>query len=110
MGAFVRGDVVVLPFPFSDLSATKRRPALVVATLSGADIILCQITSQASRDAYAIPLLDEDFADGGLRQASFIRPSRLFTADSAIVLYRAGIISEAKQAAVAAALVDLFKV
>jgi hypothetical protein len=45
-----------------------------------------------------------------LRQASFIRPSRLFTADSAIVLYRAGSIGETKQAAVAAALVDLFKV
>lgn len=58
MGAFVRGDVVVVPFPFSDLSATKRRPALVVATLSGVDVMLCQITSQASRDASAIPLLD----------------------------------------------------
>lgn len=109
MGAFVRGDVVVVPFPFSDLSATKRRPALVVAPLSGVDVILCQITSQASRDASAIPLLDGDFAEGGLRQASFIRPNRLFTADSAIVLYRAGRISDAKQAAVTAALVALFQ-
>jgi len=32
MGAFVKGDVVVAPFPFSDLSSTKKRPALVVAT------------------------------------------------------------------------------
>ena len=39
MGAFVRGDVVVAPFPFSDLSGAKRRPALVVATLSGDDVI-----------------------------------------------------------------------
>ena len=44
MGAFVKGDVVVAPFPFSDLSATKKRPALVVATLTGDDVILCQIT------------------------------------------------------------------
>jgi mRNA interferase MazF len=78
--------------------------------LSGVDVILCQITSQSSRDPDAIELLDRDFVEGGLRQASFIRPNRLFTADSAIVLYRAGRISPIKQAAVAAALVALFQV
>jgi mRNA interferase MazF len=41
MGAFVKGDVVVAPFPFSDLSAVKKRPALVVATLVGNVVILC---------------------------------------------------------------------
>lgn len=109
MGAFVSGDVVVVPFPFSDLSATKRRPALVLVDLSGDDVILCQITSQVTRDAYAIPLLDSDFTEGGLRQASFIRPNRLFTADSALILYRAGRISDAKRTEVAAALVALFQ-
>ena len=43
MGKFVKGDVVVVPFPFSDLSASKKRPALVVATLTGNDVILCKI-------------------------------------------------------------------
>ena len=45
MARFVRGDVVVIPFPFSDLSQAKRRPALVLAELEGNDRILCQITS-----------------------------------------------------------------
>lgn len=36
----VKGDIVVIPFPFSDLSDAKRRPALVSATLAGEDIIL----------------------------------------------------------------------
>ena len=45
MARFVKGDVVVVPFPFSDLTQTKRRPALVIANLSGDDLILCQITS-----------------------------------------------------------------
>ena len=31
MGKFVKGDIVVIPFPFSDLSGSKRRPALVIA-------------------------------------------------------------------------------
>jgi len=96
MGAFVTGDVVVAPFPFSDLSAAKKRPALVVATLTGNDVILCQITSQAVVDSYAVPLLDRDFTGGGLRQVSNIRPNRLFTAETSIILYRAGTISVAK--------------
>ena len=48
MGKFVKGDIVVIPFPFSDLSSSKRRPALVLAGLKGNDIILCQITSKPS--------------------------------------------------------------
>ncbi|HZO26339.1 MAG TPA: type II toxin-antitoxin system PemK/MazF family toxin [Chloroflexota bacterium] len=96
MVGLVRGDVVVLPFPFSDLSAAKRRPALVVATLQGPDIILCQITSQATRDSNAISLGAGDFSDGSLRVASNIRPNRLFTADSRLVMYRAGGVTPAK--------------
>lgn len=57
----VKGDVVVVPFPFSDLTQAKRRPALVVAQLEGDDLILCQITSQQVRDAHAVVLTDEDF-------------------------------------------------
>jgi mRNA interferase MazF len=39
MGRFVKGEVVVLPFPFSDLSEAKRRPALVLAPLPGVDVV-----------------------------------------------------------------------
>ncbi|MFN3333155.1 MAG: type II toxin-antitoxin system PemK/MazF family toxin [Caldilinea sp.] len=53
----MRGDVVVLPFPFSNLAASKRRPALVVANAGPHDdVILCMITSRRTRDGYAIPL------------------------------------------------------
>lgn len=90
MARFVKGDVVVVPFPFSDLSQAKRRPALVMANLRGDDLILCQITSQAVKDSYAVAIADADFAEGGLKQPSHIRPNRLFTADSQIVLYRVG--------------------
>jgi len=109
MGAFVKGDVVVAPFPFSDLSATKKRPALVVATLTGDDVILCQITSRAIADRYAVPLADRDFRSGGLRQPSNIRPNRLFTAESSIILYRAGTISAAKIEEVLAKLVQILR-
>jgi mRNA interferase MazF len=86
----VKGDVVIVPFPFSDLTQSKRRPPLVLSTLQGDDVILCQITSQSVRDNYAIPASDEDFETGGLKQPSNLRPNRIFTADSRIILYTAG--------------------
>jgi mRNA interferase MazF len=92
----VKGDVVVLNFPFSDLSQTKRRPALVLAALQRDDLIHCQITSQAREDGYSVRLEASDFVGGGLNQSSRIRPNRLFTADSGIVLYRAGQVSPDK--------------
>jgi len=87
---FVKGDVVVVPFPFSDLSTVKRRPALVVATPGGDDIILCQITSQQIRDRHAVGITDIDFAEGTLRKPSNVRPNRLFSASTNLILYRAG--------------------
>ena len=86
----MKGDVVVVPFTFSDLTQAKRRPALVVAELDGDDLLLCQITSQRIRDKYAIPLEDKDFQSGAIKQRSNIRPNRLFTADRHIVLYKVG--------------------
>ena len=56
MAKFVKGSIVIVPFPFSDLSNSKRRPALVLANLKGDDLILCQITSQAFNDDYSIIL------------------------------------------------------
>jgi mRNA interferase MazF len=86
---FVKGDVVV-PFPFSDLTQAKRRPAFVITGLEGDDLILCQITSQAIEDKYSVPISDDDFQTGSLKQPSNIRPNRIFTADSHIVLYQVG--------------------
>lgn len=68
MAKFVKGDVVVVPFPFSDLTHSKRRPALVVSKLEGDDLILCQITSQSIKDNYAISLADKDFENGKQNQ------------------------------------------
>jgi len=53
---FVKGDVVVVPFPFSDLTQAKRRPALIVSVLEGDDLILSQVTSQFVKDSYAVSI------------------------------------------------------
>lgn len=96
MEGLVKGDVVVLPFPFSDLSANKRRPAIVVAKGEYGDIILCQITSKAKKGAGTVELRDKDFQEGKLKITSYVRPRKIFAADLGLILYRAGKIKKEK--------------
>lgn len=96
MERFVKGDVVVTPFPFSDLKSLIKRPALVVANLKGEDIILCQITSKYHQDPYQITLSQSDFSNGGLKIDSFIKPSILFTLRESIILYKIGRVNKGK--------------
>lgn len=109
MAKFIKGDVVVVPFPFSDLSQSKRRPALIIAPLEGDDTILCQITSKTIKDIYAISIDDNDFDAGSLKQPGNIRPNRLFTADSHIILYRVGHIKKDKLSQVVEKLIDIIR-
>lgn len=109
MGKPVVGDVVVLPFPQTDLQAGKRRPALVVADLTGDDFILCQITTQSRRnDSYSIQLTSTDFEHGRLNVDSFIRTNRLFTVEQSVVLYSAAKVKTSKLCEVRARIRDLF--
>jgi mRNA interferase MazF len=108
MGKPLVGEVVVLPFPHTDLSPGKRRPALVVATCTGPDVILCQITSQPHTDRAAIPIIASDFAHGRLSQDCFARANRLFTIDSALILYTVGRLKAEKTNHILDALRKLF--
>jgi mRNA interferase MazF len=80
---------------------------VVVASLTGDDVLLCQITSKAIADTYAIPLEADDFADGGVHQASNIRPNRLFTAEGNIILYRAGSLASEKMKEVTTKIIEI---
>ena len=108
MEELVKGNVVVLTFPFSDLSKSKKRPALVAAVLEGDDTVLCQITSEARVDSYSIVLASSDFKKGSLNLTSIIRPNKLFTADKSIVLYKIGSLKESKVKEVENGIVDIF--
>src|ERR1700749_3447062 len=80
----VAGKIFFFVFPGAD--GAKRRPALVIADLPGADLILCQITSRAHWDAFAVPLDKSDCERGQLDQPCYIRPQRLFTVEQHIIL------------------------
>jgi mRNA interferase MazF len=84
------GTIALVLFPFSDLSQSKYRPVLVLAPAGRGDFILCQITSNRYADPLAIELTDQDFAEGSLRRASYVRPGKLFTAHGGLVRRRVG--------------------
>jgi mRNA interferase MazF len=91
--AFQRGDVLLVPFPFSDLSTAKARPAVVV---SGAlyhttepDLILAALTSKVASATGPLDYILSDWRSAGLRYPSALKPA-LFTLDPALVLHRLG--------------------
>lgn len=85
-----RGSVTLVPFPFSDLSQAKLRPAVVLADAGRGDWILCQVTSKPYGDDQAIEITAEDFDQGGLRVTSFARPGKLFKAHMTLLHADAG--------------------
>ena len=92
----VAGEIVVIPFPRNDPATGKRRPALVIADLPGADLILCQITGRAHWDSFAVPLDNGDCEHGEIGQPCFIRPQRLFTVEQHVILHSVGKVTTEK--------------
>jgi mRNA interferase MazF len=82
--------VVMVAFPFSDLTQTKLRPAVVIAGAERGDWVLCQVTSNAYADPHAVALTGSDFMSGGLRVTSYARPGKLFTGNQHLIVSEVG--------------------
>ena len=107
MGPFTAGQVVIVPFPFSDLTTSKLRPAVMLAEAGRGDWILCQITSKSYGDERAVSLEAADFARGSLHLTSYARPGKLFTAHSSLIVNQAGYLQAGKFTAVRDAVVRM---
>lgn len=109
MERFVAGDIIVVPFPFTDLSTTRKRPALVLASLEGDDIVICEITSRMRKDSYVVSLENKDLESGSLRTKSIIRLNRLLTINRNKINYKFGKIKQEKLEEVFAKLKAVFR-
>ena len=81
-----QGDIVLIPFPYSDLSENKQRPALIVSNKfinESEDRICCLITRNSRRGDLLID--KKDFQKGNLPFKSFVRPQRIFTIHNRII-------------------------
>jgi mRNA interferase MazF len=102
----MKGEVVVVPFPFSDLSQAKNRPALVLIDRPGADVVLAAITTTGGQPD-VIPLEEKDFRTGHLSHSSYIHPAKLFTFQKTLIRKVVGSITETKRKEVVARIVSL---
>lgn len=87
---YKRGDIVLVSFPFTDLSAAKKRPALVVSPDSfnarQDDLVLAAVTSHLTDDPHGIRLQQTDCRDGTLPRPSMVRATKIFTIQSTLIL------------------------
>ena len=89
------GDIILTPFPFTNLSGNKVRPALVLGTQNeGNDITVCFTSSlipkRVQRFDVLIDLKDKDFDKTGLKLKSIIKTTKIATLDKAVVLGKIG--------------------
>jgi mRNA interferase MazF len=103
------GAVVLVRFPFSDLSQSKLRPAVVLADAGRGDRILCQVTSKPYGDVGAIKLEQSALASGSLRMTSYARPGKLFTASGDLVTSQVAVLKPDEFKRVVDAVVDLLR-
>ena len=103
------GAVVLVPFPFSDLSQSKLRPAIVLADAGKGDYVLCQITSNVYSDPRAIEITNNSFASGSLRVVSYARPSKLFTANHSLLVAQVGMLNDDALKKVVEAVIELLR-
>ncbi|MCA9998829.1 MAG: type II toxin-antitoxin system PemK/MazF family toxin [Anaerolineales bacterium] len=91
--AFQRGDVVLIPFPFTDLSASKTRPAIVVSSKiyhqHRPELLLVYVSSQITKANPEIDYLLADWQDAGLLKPSFARP-KVAAIEPGLVVYTVG--------------------
>lgn len=91
-----RGDVVLIPFPYTDFSAVKTRPAVVVSSsiyhTTRPELLLAYVSSQVSQANPTIDYVLADWAAAGLLKPSFVRP-KIATVEPSLVVHQVGALS-----------------
>lgn len=87
---YKKGDIVIIGFPFSDLSSTKKRPALIISNTivnSTGDYLMVQITSRIRKDRLSLPIEKRDFLNGKeLPLKSCIRLHKIFLLNESLII------------------------
>ncbi len=96
MEGFVKGDIVVIEFPYSHLKDAKRRPVLILKVPKGEDVIVLQITGSSYENLLEIPLKKEDFRKGSLKRDSYIRIDKIASIEKSLIKYKVGSLKQEK--------------
>jgi len=102
--ALAFGDIALVPFPFTDQTSVKRRPAVVISALGynarHPDIILMPVTSQLRSESRPDDVMVENWREAGLLRPSAVKPV-IATLEQPLILRRLGALAERDRAALA---------
>ena len=90
MEGLVKGDIIVIDFPFSSLKESKRRPVLILKIPKGEDVIVNQITGSSYKKSAEIKIENKDFKHGSLKRESFIRIDKIGSVEKSLIKYKIG--------------------
>ncbi len=90
MEGLVKGDIIVIDFPFSSLKESKRRPVLILKIPKGKDVIVNQITGSSYEKSVEIKIENKDFKRGNLKRESFIRIDKIGSIEKSLIKYKIG--------------------
>ena len=107
MTAYKRQDVILVPFPFSDLSYSKKRPALVLADIHERDELICMMLTSALSIDHKVDVSIKDIDLAGLPKPTVARISRLFTLKQSLVIKKLGIIEKDEYGIILGRLINL---
>ena len=110
MALYVKGDLVLTPFPFSDDEEFKVRPALILAVVPygrSTDYLVCIVTTQSAPDPRLLPLSNADMGGGRLSQNCYLRPGYVYTVGQSSIKRRLGTLKPAKQEQVTQILISM---
>ena len=102
------GDIVLTPFPFTDLSQSKIRPAAVLTEVGMDDWILCEITTSTRVRIREIAIDTGDMRTGSLRVGSRARTDRIATLNESLFLRTIGRLNDPKLTEILTAVRSLF--
>ncbi len=97
---YKQGTVVLLPFPYSDLSSSQKRPAVIISNelfnRNSSDLICCLITTNLTKDNLSVFITEKDVVEGNIHFNSKIKPYRVFTVSKRIVLKKLCVLKKEK--------------
>jgi mRNA interferase MazF len=105
-------EIVLLPYPFSNLEERKFRPAVVVSSNSfnkcSQDCIAVPMTSVLKKEPFSIPIRETDLAKGRLIKPSRIRVDKIFSVEKELVKVKIGLLNDFIFEDIRKFLLDLF--
>lgn len=95
---FRQGDILIVPFPFTNLNSVKQRPVLVLSknnyNRNSEDLIVCGITSNLREENNSILINNDSLIDGFLPRSSLVKVDKLFSVHKSLIKKRIGIVSD----------------